>query len=164
MEGRYGMARLRSAVTARNDTGFVTHITAGRHALDADEPTDVGGNDVGPTPYDLLLAALGSCTAMTVRMYAKRKDFPLTSVTTNLRHQKVHAEDCATCDTSDQKLDHIQLEMDLKGPLDDSQRQRLLEIAKRCPVHRTLGSPIVINTRLISTNSSREEAEHAGTR
>jgi len=129
--------------------GFAQEITAGSHHLRADEPLSSGGTETGPTPYDLLLAALGSCTSMTIALYARRKQWPLNSVTIRLRHSRVHAEDCATCETHDAKLTVIDREIELDGPLDESQRARLLAIANRCPVHLTLGSRIDVNTRLV---------------
>src|SRR6187551_278429 len=128
--------------------GFVQEIIAGPHHLRSDEPTVVGGTDTGATPYDLLLAALGSCTSMTMAMYARRKQWPLERVTVRLRHSRVHVEDCATCEKRPAKLTLIERDIELEGSLDDEQRERLLEIANRCPVHRTLTSQIDIRTRL----------------
>ncbi len=128
--------------------GFVQEITAGAHHLRSDEPASAGGTDSGPTPYDLLLAALGSCTSMTVAMYARRKQWPLTRVTVRLRHSRVHAEDCADCETQDAKLTVIDRDIELDGPLGEDQRARLLAIADRCSIHRTLTSRIDIRTRL----------------
>jgi putative redox protein len=128
--------------------GFVQTIGAGAHQLRSDEPLAVGGTATGPTPYDLLLASLGACTSMTVAMYARRKQWPLERVTVRLRHSRVHAEDCATCETRDAKLTVIERELELDGALADDQRSRLLEIANRCPVHLTLTSRIDIRTRL----------------
>lgn len=136
-------------VIVRGDaTGFAQEIEAGRHRLVADEPIEAGGTDSGPSPYDLLLAALGACTSMTISMYARRKRWPLEHVTVRLRHAKIHAEDCAECETKEGMLDRIEREISLSGPLDAEQRARLLEIANRCPVHRTLVSEIDIRTRL----------------
>jgi putative redox protein len=123
-------------------------IAVGPHRLLADEPRDVGGNDAGPNPYELLLAALGACTSMTVRMYAERKQWPLQGVEMRLAHSRIHAEDCAECDTKQGMLDSIEAEITLIGELSDEQRQRLVEIASMCPVHRTLKSEIQIRTDL----------------
>ena len=128
--------------------GFAQDVSAGGHRFVSDEPESAGGTDRGPSPYDLLLAALGSCTSMTIAMYARRKHWPLERVSVRLRHSRVHAEDCAVCDESEAKLTVIEREIDLVGALDDDKRARLLEIANRCPVHRTLTSRIDIRTRL----------------
>ena len=129
-------------------TGFAQEISVGVHRLRSDEPTVAGGTNTGPTPYDLLLAGLGSCTSMTVAMYARRKEWPLEAVTIRLRHSKVHAEDCTNCETKEGMLDRIEREIVLSGSLSEDQRSRLLEIANRCPVHRTLTSEIKIDSRL----------------
>ncbi|MER6395349.1 MULTISPECIES: OsmC family protein [unclassified Kitasatospora] len=120
-------------------------VRAGRHELAADEPGPVGA-DSGPNPYDLLLAALGSCTSMTVRMYAERKGWPLEKVTVALRHERVHAEDCAECESGHGLVDRITREIRLDGALDAEQRRRLLDIAEKCPVHRTLTAGVVVST------------------
>jgi len=122
-------------------------IRLGKHRLLADEPVAQGGFDTGPGPYDLLLAALGTCTAMTLRLYAERKALPLGTVRVTLSHHKIHAEDCAECETGTGLLDEITREIELPGPLDPAQRARLMEIANKCPVHRTLESEIIIRTR-----------------
>ena len=130
-------------------TGFTQKITAGSHHLTSDEPIEAGGGDSGPSPYDLLLSALGSCTSMTVAMYARRKAWPLEGVTVRLRHSRVHAADCADCETKAAMLDRIELDIRLAGALSEEQRAKLLEIAGKCPVHRTLVSEIDIQTRLV---------------
>jgi putative redox protein len=136
----------RSVVVNAGLSRYVQNISVGPHLLQADEPGDAGGNDVGPNPYELLLAALGACTSMTVRMYAERKQWPLRSVQVRLAYSKIHAEDCANCDTKDGMVDRIDTEVSLVGDLSDDQRQKLMEIAKRCPVHRTLVSELQIAT------------------
>ena len=125
---------------------FQQEVTVGRHRLLADEPRNVGGLDSGPGPYDLLLAALGACTAMTVRLYAERKVLPLERITVRLTHAKIHATDCEACETKEGMIDRIEREITFAGPLDDATRGRLLEIADKCPVHRTLTSEIDIRT------------------
>jgi putative redox protein len=135
-------------VVTHTEETYRTEIAAGRHPLVADEPESVGGTDAGPTPYDYLLAALGSCTGMTLRMYADRKDWPLDEATVRLSHEKVHAEDCDHCDTDDGKVDRIVREIELTGDLSPDQRERLLEIANKCPVHRTLHSEIDVQSSL----------------
>ena len=130
------------------ESGYASRITVNHHELVSDEPAAVGGSDGGPTPYDLILAGLGSCKAITMRMYADRKGWNLTSANVRLAHKRIHAADCANCDTQEGRIDHIAVQIELAGDLTDEQRQRLLEIADRCPVHRTLTSEIVINTTL----------------
>lgn len=132
-------------VTESGSGTYTQQITAGHHVLVADEPRPIG-DDAGPTPYDLLLAALGACTSMTVRMYADRKGWPLERVRVTLRHSRIHAEDCADCETTKGLIDHIDREVALVGDLDDTQRQRLMHIADRCPVHQTLTSEVHIST------------------
>lgn len=127
---------------------YTQQITAGRHQLIADEPQPIG-DDAGPTPYDLLLAGLGACTSMTVRMYANKKGWPLERVEVNLRHTRIHAEDCAECETTKGWISHIDRSITLVGDLDDSQRERLMAIAERCPVHQTLTSEVNISTSLV---------------
>jgi putative redox protein len=126
--------------------GFLTEIQVNRHSLVADEPLSVGGSDQGPSPFDLLVAALGACTSMTLRMYADRKGWPLEAATVRLTHAKIHASECETCELTEGMLDRIEREIEIEGPLDDEQRQRLLQIADRCPVHRTLTSEVEIKT------------------
>ncbi len=127
---------------------FTNRVTTGPHTIVMDEPVSVGGLDTGMTPYDLLQAALGGCTAMTLRLYADRKNIPLDRVAVHLHHEKIHASDCADCETMEGKIDRIEREIELTGELEPDQRDRLLEIADRCPVHRTLTSENKIVTRL----------------
>lgn len=125
---------------------FQQDILAATHRLVADEPVTAGGLDSGPGPYDLLLAALGACTSMTIRLYADRKGLPLTRVEVKLRHSRIYAADCAECETKDGVLDRIERAITLEGDLDASQRAKLMDIADKCPVHRTLTSEIDIRT------------------
>jgi putative redox protein len=125
-------------------------ITVRGHTLKADEPIEQGGTDTGPNPYDLLCAALGTCTTMTLRLYADQKKWPLIRTSVRLSHDKIHAQDCAECETKEGHIDRIERHITLEGPLDTTQRARLLEIANRCPVHRTLHSEILITTDLAS--------------
>ena len=154
-----GAQKMEARPIAADETGIVTvaetregkftqSIATGKHRLRADEPVAAGGTDTGPSPYDLLLAGLGACTSMTVRMYADLKQLPLDKVTVRLRHEKTHAQDCSECETREGKIDRIEREIELEGKLDEAQRARLLEIANKCPVHRTLHSEVWIPTRL----------------
>lgn len=127
---------------------FTQTIAAAGHVLRADEPQSAGGLGSAPGPYDLLLAGLGACTSMTIRMYAAQKQWPLAGVTVDLRHRKMHAADCADCETKEGRIDRIERDIRLDGPLDDAQRARLMEIADRCPVHRTLHGEVKIATVL----------------
>lgn len=129
------------------DSGFKNTLTAGDHSITSDEPETVdGGTDAGPDPYDLLLMSLGSCTVMTLKMYAERKGWPIEDVYVELRHSKKHASDCSECEQPSSKLDHIEKELIIKGDLDEKQIKRLVNISKKCPVHRTLQSEIQIDT------------------
>jgi putative redox protein len=130
-------------------SGYRTEILANGHPLVADEPESVGGTNAGPTPYELLAAALGACTTMTLRMYADRKGWPLEAVTARLAHQKVHREDSGNADSTGSRIDRLSHEITVEGPLDDEQRRRLLEIAARCPVHRTLHSDVEVETSMV---------------
>jgi len=129
-------------------SGFTQDITARQHRLTADEPTSSGGEDMGATPYELLLAALGACTSITLRMYARQKKWPLEEVVVRLGYSRIHAADCAECETKEGILDRIDRELELKGPLTQEQKARLLEIAEKCPVHRTLTSEVNIRSWL----------------
>lgn len=136
-------------ITARTGSaGLLTEIRIHRHSLIADEPVALGGTDQGPSPFDLLVASLGACTAMTLRMYADRKGWPLEAVSVRLRHKKIHAAECAACEVREGFLDRIERDIELEGPLDRGQRERMLSIADRCPVHRTLTGNVVVATRL----------------
>ena len=136
-------------VIVRGDgAGFAQEIDAGRHRLRADESLAGGGTDTGPSPYDYLLVALGTCKSMTIALYAQRKHWPLEGVTIRLRHSKIYASDCADCDTKEGKLDRIVCEIELLGKLGAEERAQLIEIAQKCPVHRTLKSDVDIQTRV----------------
>ena len=134
-------------VVVSSEAGLAQEIVAGDHRWRSDEPAPFG-TDTGPSPYDLLLASLGACTSMTLRLYAQRKGWDLQRVIVRLQHSRIHAEDCADCETKEGFLDRIDREIELTGKLDDDQKRRLLEIAERCPVHRTLKSEINIRTSL----------------
>jgi putative redox protein len=134
-------------VVVSSEAGLAQEIVAGDHRWRSDEPAPFG-TDTGPSPYDLLLASLGACTSMTLRLYALRKGWDLQRVTVRLRHSRIHAEDCNDCETKEGYLDRIDREIELTGRLDDDQKRRLVEIAERCPVHRTLKSEINIQTSL----------------
>jgi uncharacterized OsmC-like protein len=139
----------REVVVHGKASAFTQEIGMGPHRLIADEPATAGGMDAGPSPYDLLCASLGACTSMTLGMYARRKQWPLESVTVRLRHSRIHASDCAECETKEGMLDRIERDIELAGVLTQEQRTKLLEIADKCPVHRTLKSEIDIRSRLI---------------
>ena len=142
-EGSHG-----SVQVSTGEIGFRTEVRAGRHAWIADEPTSVGGDDGGPTPYDMLLASLGACTTMTLQMYARRKGWPLARAAVSLEHSRIHAKDCEDCESDEGQVDVIDRTLSLEGELDDAQRARLAEIADRCPVHKTLSSETRIKTEL----------------
>ena len=128
---------------------FINAVSVnGRHALRADEPLSVGGNDTGPTPYDYLLTALGACKTMTMRMYAERKKWPMDRARVTLRHNKIHAEDCETCETEEGKVDQFDVEIAIEGDLSDEQRQKIYEISNRCPVHQTLINEVSVVSKL----------------
>ncbi|MCD6582798.1 MAG: alpha/beta fold hydrolase [Desulfuromusa sp.] len=136
-------------VTVRTDKGgFFTEIYANKHSMVADEPLFYGGTDRGPTPYDYLLVAIGACTSMTIQMYAGSKKWPLESVVVRLVHDKIHAEDCTSCETQKGKIDRFERELELTGDLTEEQKLRLLQIADRCPVHRTIHSELIVETKL----------------
>jgi uncharacterized OsmC-like protein len=127
-----------------NASGFLQEIVSGAHQLRSDEPVSVGGGDAAPGPYDYLLVGLGTCTSMTVGLYARSKKWPLENISVSLRHSRIHAADCAECETKDGMLDRIDVEIALSGALTAEQRAKLMEIAAKCPVHRTLKSEINI--------------------
>jgi uncharacterized OsmC-like protein len=130
-------------------SSLAQQVTINHHRLVADEPQAAGGTDTGPGPYELLLAALGACTSMTLALYARRKQWPLESVTVSLRHSRVHAVDSRSCETTPVMLDRIDRDVELHGTLSEEQIARLLEIADKCQVHRTLTSSVDIQTRSI---------------
>ena len=141
------MAEPRQVVVS-SESGLEQKIVAGHHHWRADEPEPYGV-DSGPSPYELMLSALGACTSMTVAMYARRKGWPLETVTVSLSHSREYAADCRDCDTKEGLLDRIDRDIQLGGPLTAEQKQRLIEIADRCPVHRTLTSEIDIRTQSV---------------
>ena len=126
---------------------YTQEIIAGGHRLTADEPVSVGGDDSGPGPYDFLLTGLGACTSMTMRMYADRKSLPVDRITVTLQHNKIYAKDCEECETREGMLDQIERVIRIEGNLDADQRKRLMEIADKCPVHKTLTSEVRIVTK-----------------
>jgi uncharacterized OsmC-like protein len=137
-------------VSEADPEGFLQDIAAGPHHLRADEPEAYGGTNRGPSPYGLVAAGLGACTSMTIRMYARRKNWPLSHVSVDVSHEKVHAQDCSDCarNGSGARIDRFHRRITLEGDLDDDQRARLREIADRCPVHRTLEGKVLIETEL----------------
>jgi uncharacterized OsmC-like protein len=128
---------------------FSQKIEVGRHRLAADEPVSFGGTDTGASPYDLILAALGACTSMTIGLYARKRGWPLKDITVSLRHSKIHARDCDDCETKEGRIDRIEMEIHLDGTLTDEHRVKLMEIAEKCPVHQTLTSEINIKTKAV---------------
>jgi putative redox protein len=144
-----GKSDIRGVAVRGRGAGLSQEIVVGPHRMFADEPISAGGTDTGPTPYDLLLAALGSCTSMTLGIYARRKGWPLEEVIVNLRHSKIHAADCADCQSKEAMLDRIERDIHMVGPLTPEQQSKLLEIADKCPVHRTLTSKVDIKTRAV---------------
>jgi putative redox protein len=128
-------------------TGFLQEAVAGKYTFHIDEPISVGGTESAPDPYDYLLAALGACTSMTVGWYARRQKIPLESVIVSLSHSRIHAKDCEACETKAGMLDRIDVDVQLTGPITPEQHAKLMEIAAKCPVHRTLKSEIDIRLR-----------------
>ena len=135
---------------------FALDLTAGPHRLAADEPEALGGDDTGPTPYELLGAALAACTAMTLRLYVERKGWRLGRISVAVRHAKVHAQDCADCETGNARVDRFERVIEVAGEIPDKQRAKLLEIADTCPVHRTLEGPVQVVTRLAGLAGSED--------
>ncbi|HLW34515.1 MAG TPA: OsmC family protein [Chthoniobacterales bacterium] len=129
--------------------GFAQKVQIGSFGLTADEPASFGGTDSGPSPYDLILAALGSCTSMTIGLYARKRRWPVDKISVSLWHSKIHAKDCDDCETKEGRIDRIEMEIHLDGALTDEQRMKLLEVAGKCPVHQTLTSEINIKTRAV---------------
>ena len=134
-------------------SSFKQEIVAGKHRLLADEPVNAGGSDAGPDPYDYLLTALGVCTSMTIGLYARRKNLPLQRIKVSLRQSRIYAKDCEECETKEGMLDRIDVEIELTGPLSTEQHDKLMEIAAKCPVHRTLTSEINIRLRAAEKES-----------
>jgi putative redox protein len=141
----------RSVLVRAGRAHFAQDISVEHHAFRADEPHDAGGDDLGPTPYELLLSALGACTGITLRMYADRKQWPLEGVHIKLSQVTAHAEDCSACDVVSPAFRPIELEISFLGDLSEEQRQRLLKVAGQCPVHRALDAQFEIRTRLVDT-------------
>jgi putative redox protein len=137
----------RRVVVTSAESGYANRVAVRGHQWMADEPEALGGTDTGPTPYEFLLAGLGGCKSITMRMYAERKGWPLERIRVGLKHQKIRAKDCLECETETGKIDRIEAEIDLQGPLSDSQIERLRRVADRCPVHRTLSGEIDIRNR-----------------
>jgi uncharacterized OsmC-like protein len=141
-------------IVVRGDArSFKQEIAAGGHPLIADEPVNAGGGDAGPDPYDYLLTSLGVCTSMTVGFYARRNKFPLENITVSLWHSRIHAKDCDDCETREGMVDRIDVEVELTGALSAEQHAKLMDIASKCPVHRTLTSEINIRLRPASKTS-----------
>src|SRR5438067_11899170 len=146
-------------VVRGNASGFLQEIVSGAHQLRADEPADVGGGDAAPGPYDYVLVGLGACTSMTVGLYARTKTWPLENISVSLRHSRIHAKDCAECETKDGMLDPIDVEMALSGALTPEQRVKLMVIAAKCAVHHNLKSEINIRLRTVHGGSLSEGAQ-----
>jgi putative redox protein len=144
-------------VVRGNAAGFLQEVSSGDHHLRVDEPINFGGANAAPGPYDYLLVGLGACTSMTVGLYARNKKWPLKDIIVSLRHSRIHANDCENCDTKEGMLDRIDAEIELTGDLTNEQRQKLLEIAGKCPVHRTLKSEINIRVRDARTNEQQKK-------
>jgi len=146
--------RTADVVVRGNASGFLQEVVSGKHNLRADEPVSAGGSDAAPGPYDYLLIALGVCMSMTVGLYARRKKWPLENITVSLRHSRIHAKDCEECETKEGMLDRIETEIELTGSLTTEQHAKLMEIAAKCPVHRTLKSEINIRLQPAEKSSA----------
>ena len=149
----------REVVVTSSSAPFAQRIEAGPHVFQGDEPVASGGSEAGPNPYDLLLAALGSCTSMTIGLYARRKGWPLERTRVWLAHARDHAQDCAECEGGKRRIERIERRIELSGPLDAEQRARLLAIAEKCPVHQTLTAHIEIQTRLVDDGAPAGERD-----
>jgi putative redox protein len=134
-----------ATITLRSGANLQQHITAGNHTFTVDEPVGDGGDDAGPNPYELLLASLAGCTAITLFMYARRKGWPLEEVEITMKNSRVHSDDCAHCEEEGTLVDEIERHIVLRGDLSAEQRERLAYIATRCPVHKTLTTPTHIH-------------------
>jgi putative redox protein len=141
-------------VVRGNASSFLQEVVSGKHNLRADEPISAGGSDAGPSPYDYVLIGLGVCTSMTVGLYARRKQWPLENITVSLWHSRIHAKDCEECETKEGMLDRIDTEIELTGSLTAEQHAKLMEIAAKCPVHRTLKSEINIRLQPAEKSSA----------
>jgi putative redox protein len=139
-----------TAVSLHSSGSFRNEVQAGPHRFVIDEPPDAGGTGEGPTPYDLLAAALGGCTSMTLHFFAKREKIPLEGVDISVTHDRQHAKDCADCTTQSGYIHRFRVEIGLRGPLNDEQKQKLLAVAGRCPVAKVLGSEIKIDEVLVA--------------
>ena len=137
------------AIVQGDAKGFPQNVQVGSHSLTTDEPVSYGGTDSGPSPYDLILAALGSCTSMTIGLYARKRNWPVEKITVSLWHTKIHAKDCDDCETKEGRIDRIEMEIHLDGNLTNEQRGKLMEVAGKCPVHQTLTSEINIKTKAV---------------
>lgn len=139
-----------ATITADLTTGYAVELRAGDHVWYSDEPTDVGGTDTGPNPYELLISAVGACTAITISMYCQRKGWDLHSVSAKYELDKVHIDDCADCEDDEKGyIDRVRSEIFVEGTFDDEQRERLADIARRCPVHKTLDHGVSFTTETI---------------
>ncbi len=141
-------SRFQVVASLDNDAGFTTQLKIGNHSYTADEPTEVGGNDFGPSPYELVAAGLAACTAMTIQMYARRKNWEIPNIEVHISHSRMHAADCEDCESASSKIDTFHREIKISSALDEKQLSRLLEIADKCPVHKTLHSQTQILTKL----------------